>query len=181
MTVVSALREFVNSIDEVDQDADQYLTFTLGQEDYGVDILRVQEIRGWEKVTRIPNAPDYVKGVLNLRGAIVPIFDLRQRFGMPREPYSKDTVVIVLLVRHQQHRERSVGVVVDAVSNVLNAKHSDIRAAPDFGGRLSTEYIKGLISAENKMVMVIDVDRLMGQGILDDSQDSAEQGEHAQD
>ncbi|CAK0775207.1 purine-binding chemotaxis protein CheW [Gammaproteobacteria bacterium] len=141
----------------------QYLTFLLAEEEYGVDILRVQEIRGWEAVTRLPNSPSYVKGVLNLRGAIVPIFDLRHRFDLPCQPYSKDTVVIVL--RAQGHKGiRSIGVVVDGVSDVLNANPEDIRATPDFGARISTEFIAGLASLGGAMVMLLDVDKLLGAG-----------------
>jgi purine-binding chemotaxis protein CheW len=148
-------------VQALDDHGSQYLTFVLADEDYGVDILRVREIRGWDSVTRIPNAEPYVKGVLNLRGAIVPIYDLRQRFGLDVAEYSKETVVIVLLVRDKKGKERSVGVVVDGVSNVLNAAKSDVRATPEFGGNVSTEFIQGLVSAEKKMVMLLDVDKLM--------------------
>ena len=140
----------------------EYLTFRLGDEDYGVDILRVQEIRGWETVTRIPNSPAYVKGVLNLRGSIVPIFDMRQRLEMEIKDYSKDTVVIVLRVKGITS-ERNIGVVVDEVSDVLNAQQSSIRSAPQFGGDVPTEYISGLADVEKKMVMLLDVDKLLNQ------------------
>ncbi|MEN8177997.1 MAG: chemotaxis protein CheW [Pseudomonadota bacterium] len=142
----------------------EYLTFRLGDEDYGVDILRVREIRGWESVTRIPNSPEYVKGVLNLRGSIVPIFDMRQRLGMDSWDYGKDTVVIVLRVKGASS-ERNIGVVVDEVSDVLNARQSSIRNAPQFGGGVPTEYISGLVDAESKMVMLLDVDKLLNQDI----------------
>ena len=155
----------------VAEDTDQYLTFSLGDEDYGVDILRVQEIRGWEPVTRIPNALEYVKGVLNLRGAIVPVFDLRQRFGMPVQAYSKDTVVIVLRVKSELGM-RNMGVVVDAVSDVLNARASDIRGTPDFGAGVATEYISGLASATDKMIMLLDVDRLLNEDLEQDKRDA---------
>jgi len=155
-------------LDGATEDTDQYLTFTLADEDYGVDILRVQEIRGWEPVTRIPNAPAYVKGVLNLRGAIVPVFDLRQRFGMPMQAYSKDTVVIVLRVMNRGGGMRNMGVVVDAVSDVLNARASEIRGTPDFGVGVSTEYISGLATAADKMIMLLDVDRLLNEDLEQD-------------
>jgi len=145
------------------EDTHQYLTFSLAEEEYGVDILRVQEIRGWEQVTRIPNAPNYVKGVLNLRGAIVPIFDLRQRFDLAPQVYSKDTVVIVLRVTCKTSEMRNMGVVVDAVSDVLNARSSEIRGTPDFGAGVATEYISGLASAGDKMIMLLDVDRLLNE------------------
>jgi len=145
-----------------DEQNAQYLTFELADEDYGVDILRVQEIRGWDVVTRIPNAPPYVKGVLNLRGAIVPIFDLRERFGLSCQEYTKDTVVIVLRINGDTGM-RIMGVIVDAVSDVLNANSNGLANAPDFGGRVATEFITGLVSAGDKMVMLLDVDKLLGQ------------------
>lgn len=138
----------------------EFLTFRLGDEDYGVDILRVQEIRGWEIVTRIPNSPVYVKGVLNLRGSIVPILDMRQRLGMDVRGYSKDTVVIVLRVKNQ-NSQRNIGVVVDEVSDVLNTRQENIRNAPQFGGGIPVEYITGLVDADGKMVMLLDVDKLL--------------------
>ncbi len=145
-----------------DEQNAQYLTFELADEDYGVDILRVQEIRGWDVVTRVPNTPSYVKGVLNLRGAIVPIFDLRERFDLSSQEYTKDTVVIVLRVNGETGR-RIMGIIVDAVSDVLNANSSGLANAPDFGSRVATEFIAGLVSAGDKMVMLLDVDKLLGQ------------------
>jgi len=150
-----------------DEENAQYLTFELANEDYGVDILRVQEIRGWDTVTRIPNAPSYVKGVLNLRGAIVPIFDLRERFGLSFQEYTKDTVVIVLRIKSHTGM-RIMGVIVDAVSDVLNASCDGLVNAPDFGGRVATEFIVGLVSAGDKMVMLLDVDKLLSQDQGDD-------------
>ena len=137
----------------------EILTFRLGDEEYGVDILQVQEIRGWEKATRIPNTPGYVKGVLNLRGSIVPIFDLRQRLNIPPRAYDKETVIIVLRVSRAQ-AERSIGVVVDRVSDVLEADTADIRNTPNFGAKFDTEFITGLATAGEKMIMLLDVDRL---------------------
>ena len=110
-------------------DVDQYLTFMLNGEEYGVDILRVQEIKGWIPTTKIPNTPDYIRGVMNLRGAIVPIIDLRQRFAMPAIDYTATTVVIVLKV-HNAGAERTIGFVVDAVSDVYNVSPDQFRAAP---------------------------------------------------
>ncbi|HEC16546.1 MAG TPA: chemotaxis protein CheW [Sedimenticola sp.] len=146
----------------LDEFGAQYLTFSLADEEYGVDILRVQEIRGWETVTRVPNAPSYVKGVLNLRGSIVPIFDLRERFNLARQAYTKDTVVVVLRVTAAGGM-RIMGVVVDAVSDVLNASDDGITSTPDFGGSVATEFISGLVSAGGKMIMLLDVDRLLSQ------------------
>lgn len=152
-----------------DEENAQYLTFELAGEDYGVDILRVQEIRGWDVVTRIPNAPPYVKGVLNLRGAIVPIFDLRERFDLPFHEYTKDTVVIVLRIKSRTGM-RIMGVIVDAVSDVLNASSDGLASAPDFGSRIATEFIAGLVSAGDKMVMLLDVDKLLSEDQSSDSE-----------
>jgi len=152
-----------NNLAEVANKADadrEYMTFTLGVEEYAVEILRVQEVRGWEAVTRIPNAPAYVKGVLNLRGSIVPVVDLRLRLDMPFRAYQKETVVIVLMVVGG-NQERSIGIVVDGVSGILNAFAEDIQTTPDFGARLDTEYIRGLVTADEKMVALLDVDRLL--------------------
>jgi purine-binding chemotaxis protein CheW len=139
----------------------QYLTFMLAQEQYGLNILQVQEIRGWEKTTRIPNSPEHVRGVLNLRGTIVPIMDLRMRFGLPAEPYGKETVVIVVRTGQQGGDERSLGLVVDAVSDVLTARDEEIIDTPEFGAHVPTENILGLVSDGTKMVMLLDVGSLL--------------------
>lgn len=137
----------------------QYLTFLLNEEQYGLSILQVQEIRGWEVATRVPNSPGYVKGVVNLRGNIVPIYDLRERFGLPTVPYSKETVVIVVR-SGEGDDERSIGLVVDAVSDVLVVRDDQVSATPEFGGSVPTENIKGLVTDDEKMVMLLDVDSL---------------------
>lgn len=139
---------------------DQFLTFSLGDEDYGVDILRVQEIKGWTPVTRIPNTPEYLRGVLNLRGLIVPIVDLRMRFKLSNAEYTATTVVIVLCVRADD-RERILGIVVDGVSDVLNVAKKEIRPAPDFGAAVNTEFINGIATVEDTMIMLLDIDRLL--------------------
>ena len=142
-------------------EGDQYLTFTLGEEEYGVDILRVQEIKGWQRTTPIPNTPHYVKGVINLRGTIVPVIDLRERFGMEAQEYTKFTVVVMVRVVSGQ-RERIMGLVVDALSEVYTFQPDQIRPAPEFGAMLRTSFIRGLATVdENKMVIVLDVDELL--------------------
>ena len=141
-------------------DADQYLTFMLNGEEYGVDILRVQEIKGWNATTRIPNTPDYIRGVMNLRGSIVPIIDLRSRFSMPAIEYTATTVVIVLKV-HNEGVERTIGFVVDAVSDVYNVGADQFRAAPDFGTHVVTDFIRALATVDEKMVILLDIDRLL--------------------
>lgn len=142
-------------------EADQYLTFIMADEEYGVDILSVQEIRGWESVTPIPNSPMHVKGVINLRGTIVPIIDLRQRFGLENIEYGPLTVVIVLKVE-STNGERVMGIVVDAVSDVYALSNRDMREAPDLGDHVDTAYIKGLVNVDNKMVILLDIDELLG-------------------
>ncbi len=138
----------------------QYLTFRLGDEDYGVDILRVQEIKGWSPVTTIPNTPEYLRGVLNLRGAIVPIIDLRMRLNLSNVEYTATTVVIVLCVR-AENQERILGIVVDSVSDVLNVAQEEIRPSPDFGTAVNTEFIRGLATIDDAMIMLLDIDRLL--------------------
>ena len=139
----------------------QYLSFRLGSDDYAVDILRVQEIRGWEQVTRIPNSPPYIKGVINLRGTIVPLLDLRLRFDLPAEPYSKETVVIVVRASDRKGNERSLGLVVDAVSDVIVARDEQVVCTPEFGANVPTENIIGLVSEGDEMVMLLDIVSLL--------------------
>ncbi|OQW79561.1 MAG: chemotaxis protein CheW [Proteobacteria bacterium ST_bin11] len=138
----------------------QFLSFTLGHEEYGVDILRVQEIRSWEPVSRIPNVPAYEKGVVNLRGAIVPIIDLRERFQLGHSGYSPLTVVVVLQAR-MADKTRIIGVVVDSVSDVVDVNKKNIQGSPNFGAKVSTEFINGLVSVNGRMVMLLDVDKLL--------------------
>ncbi len=147
----------------------QFLSFTLGEEEYGVDILRVQEIRSWEPVSRIPNVPSYEKGVVNLRGAIVPIIDLRERFGLGHLKYTPLTVVVVLQMETEQGSTRVMGVVVDSVSDVIDVDKKSIQDAPDFGTKVSTEFINGLASVNERMVMLLDVRKLLKLEILDEA------------
>lgn len=134
-----------------------FLTFTLGDEVYGMDILKVQEIRGYDAVTRIANAPDFFKGVINLRGAIVPIFDLRIRFGLGKAEYHQYTVVIIIYALG-----RVIGIVVDGVSEVVTLSPEQIRPAPEFGAAVDTACITGLGSVDGQMTILIDMERLMG-------------------
>jgi len=145
---------------ENDPDADQFLTFVLASEEYGVDILRVREIKGWDSVTPIPNTPDYIKGVINLRGTIVPIVDLRQRFGMEEIEYGPMTVVIVLKIECAD-RDRIMGIVVDAVSDVYDVPQEEMKEAPDFGNVVDTEFIRGLATVDEKMIIILDIDHLL--------------------
>ncbi|MCX7095041.1 MAG: chemotaxis protein CheW [Methylobacter sp.] len=139
---------------------EQFLTFQLAGEAYGVEILKVQEIRGWEAVRIIPNTPAFVKGVLNLRGSVVPIIDLRERFSLEHSDYSPKTVVIVLCVEHGEN-QFVMGIVADAVSDVLDIKLEEIKKAPNFGSRINTHYMRGMHVYKKKMIMLLDVDKLL--------------------
>lgn len=143
-----------------DGDTDQFLTFILAGEEYGVDILRVREIKGWDRVTPIPNTPDYIRGVINLRGTIVPIIDLRDRFGLESVEYTPMTVVIMLKVE-SEGRERIMGIVVDAVSEVYNVALGDMKDPPDFGAVVRADFIRGLATVDEKMIIVLDIDHLL--------------------
>lgn len=141
-------------------DGNQYLTFMLAGEEYGVDILRVQEIKGWDTVTKIPNTPEYIRGVINLRGTIVPIIDLRLRFNLEYLEYGTTTVVIVVKVMSDNGKERTMGIVVDAVSDVYNISNDEFREAPDFGTAVDTDFVKGLSTVHDKMVILLDIDHM---------------------
>ena len=143
------------------EESHQVLTFVLGNETYGVDILRVQEIRGWSAVTKIPHAPPHVLGVLNLRGSIVPIVDLRMRFSLDRAEYTTVTVIIVVSVISAAGR-RDFGVVVDGVSDVVDVNTAEVKAAPELGAKGATDYIRGLVPVSERMVVLLDIDRLIG-------------------
>lgn len=146
-------------------DYDQYLTFLLAGEEYGVDILRVQEIKGWDSVTRIPNTPEFVQGVINLRGTIVPIIDLRMRFNIEKLEYGPTTVVVVLRVLSEKG-QRTMGIVVDGVTDVYTVAQKDVKPAPDFGGAVRSDFVKGLATMEGKMVILLDIDQLLNAGDL---------------
>ncbi len=136
--------------------AAQYLTFTLGSEEYAVDILKVQEIRGYDAVTAIANAPAFIKGVINLRGVIVPIVDMRIKFNVSEVNYNQFTVVIILNVIN-----RVVGIVVDGVSDVITLPGEQMKPAPEFGAALDTRYIKGLGTIDQRMIILVDIEKLM--------------------
>ncbi len=140
---------------------EQFLTFELADEAYGIEILKVQEIRGWEAVRKIPNTPAYVKGALNLRGTIVPIIDLRVRFNMEEVEYTPMTVVIVLCIQTESAGSSVMGIVADAVSDVLDIKLDDIKDAPNLGAKIDTRYIRGMYVGKKNMVMLLDVDKLL--------------------
>jgi purine-binding chemotaxis protein CheW len=143
----------------------EFLAFTLGKEEYGIDILKVQEIRGYETVTRIANAPDFIKGVVNLRGIIVPIVDMRIKFRLGEPTYDQFTVVIILNVGG-----RVVGMVVDSVSDVITLSPEQIKPAPELGTALNTDYLIGLGTIDQRMLILVNIDKLMSSaemGLID--------------
>jgi len=145
----------------------EFLSFTLGDEHYGVDILKVQEIRGYDAVTRVPDAPEYIKGVINLRGTIVPVIDLRLKLRLKEARYDSFTVMIVLNVE-----DRVVGIVVDSVSDVVPLSAEQIRPTPEFGATVDTRFISGIGTLDERMLILLDIETLL---------DSAELGEpHAE-
>lgn len=139
-------------------DEKEYLTFNLLNEEYAVDILCVQEIRVFSKVTELPNKPEYIKGVINLRGVIVPIIDLRVRFGIKPLKYSKKTVTIIL---RNSDRTMNIGVIVDAVSDVYKLSDSKINPAPSFGHGIDSSFLKGLANIDEKLIILLNMDVLL--------------------
>ncbi|WP_409524125.1 chemotaxis protein CheW [Nitrincola sp. MINF-07-Sa-05] len=152
--------KMLNAVNVKDGNNLQYLTFELGEEHYGVDILRVQEIKGWQPVTKIPRSPEHVCGVLNLRGIVVPIVDLRLFLGMPFVEYCNTTVVVVLRVL-QDDGQRIVGIVVDAVSDVQDVPPGETKASPDFGNVVCTDYISGIVDNGDGMLLLLDIDKML--------------------
>ncbi len=134
----------------------EYLTFILGSEEYGIEILKVQEIRSYEAVTKIANTPDFIKGVINLRGSIVPIIDLRMRFKLSQAEYNTTTVVIILNLNN-----RTIGMVVDGVSDVLELKNAQISPVPELVSSIDTKYLLGLGTVDERMLILVDIEQLM--------------------
>lgn len=150
---------------KTDGAGDEFLAFTLGKEEYGIDILKVQEIRGYESVTRIANAPDFIKGVVNLRGIIVPIVDMRIKFNLGEPIYDQFTVVIILNING-----RVVGMVVDSVSDVITLSAEEIKPAPEMGTAFNTDYLIGLGTLDQRMLILVDINKLMSStemGLID--------------
>ena len=143
------------------RDGGQFLTFTLGDEAYGVEILKVQEIRGYSAITPIPNTPSHVRGVMNLRGAIIPVVDLRLQFGMAESEYNQFTVIIVVTVG-----SKTVGVIVDSVSDVLNMARADVQDTPDLGAQVDASFISGIAKSGEKLVALLDIERVLGTDML---------------
>lgn len=159
----------MSAVDELEQqddvsvqdqlDTEQYLTFIMADEEYGVDILAVQEIRGWESATPVPNSPEHIKGVINLRGTIVPIMDLRQRFGLETVEYGDATVVVVLKI-HTVRGDRVMGIIVDAISDVYDVPSDDVKST-GLGDNVNAHFIRGLVSVEKGMVILLELEKLL--------------------
>jgi purine-binding chemotaxis protein CheW len=150
----------------MDGQVDQYLTFELAGQCYGVDILRVQEIKGWERPTRLPHSPDCVQGVINLRGSVVPIIDLRIRFGLPAEELGRTTVVIVVKVEGTRG-ELTAGLVVDAVCEVCSLARDSLRPAPVVGADIQMQFVRGLGTSGERMLILLDAQRLINATLVD--------------
>lgn len=144
-----------NTTAQTDADTHQFLTFTVDGEEYGVDIMAVREIKGWAATTRLPNSPEYLRGVMNLRGLIIPIFDLRARFKGELTQATANHVNIILSVG-----ERNIGILVDAVSDILTVRSGEIKPAPEVESLVSRDFITGLISLEGRMVVLLEIKRL---------------------
>lgn len=138
----------------------KYLTFSLDNEEYGIGILKVKEIIGMMTITSVPKTPEFVKGVINLRGKVIPVIDLRLKFDMPPREYSERTCIIVVEIESDT-RTISIGIVVDSVSEVLNIKEEEIEAAPVFGTRLNTSYILGMAKTEGRVKILLDIDHVL--------------------
>ncbi|HUI55403.1 MAG TPA: chemotaxis protein CheW [Bryobacteraceae bacterium] len=145
-------------------DIQQYLSFALGDEQYGIEILKVQEIKGYSGITPIPNTPPHIRGVMNLRGTVVPVVDLRSRFALETRVYDKFTVIIVVTVG-----ARIIGLVVDAVSDVLDISCKDIRPAPELGRREDTRFIAGMANVGDRLVVLLDIETLLADEALSDT------------
>ncbi len=143
-------------------DAHQYLTFTLGREEYGIEILRVQEIKGYSAITPIPNTPAFIKGVMNLRGTVIPVVDLRAKFGMSEAEYNRFTVVIVVNVG-----QRIVGLVVDAVSDVLEVAPTELVPPPEMGREVDTSFLTGMAKSTDHLISLLAIDRVVGMDELE--------------
>jgi len=157
--------------EDIVNNATEVLSFRLGGEEYAISILKVQEIRGYDAVTRIANAPDYLKGVVNLRGIIVPVVDMRIKFNVGTATYDAFTVVIVLNINNH-----TIGMVVDSVSDVVTLTPDQIKPAPDLGATVSGEYLRGLGTVGERMLIMLDIDKLLGSeemGLLAAAKDAA--------
>ena len=151
---------------------EKYLTFTLAGEEYGIGILKIKEIIGMMPITMVPQTPSFVKGVINLRGKVIPVIDLRLRFSMEAIEYNERTCIIVVEIKGQSGTIQ-IGIVVDSVSEVLNIKGSDIEETPTFGAKLNTEYILGMAKMEGSVKILLDIDKVLSSEEIAKLEDAA--------
>jgi len=151
---------------ELDARAGKYLIFHLGVEEFGTEVLKVREIMGIQDITTVPQVPSYVRGVINLRGKVIPVVDLRLKFGLPAEEYTARTCIIVVRTL-QGDEELMIGIVVDGVAEVLNLAAADIEDTPDFGPGVVTPYLKGMAKIKGKVKILLDIDQVLNAGELD--------------
>lgn len=151
----------------------KYLTFSLGSEEYGIGIVKVKEIIGMMPITSVPRTPDFMKGVINLRGKVIPVIDLRLRFSMPETDYTERTCIIIVEIMGVS-RDITIGIVVDSVSEVLNIKDEEIEKPPEFGSRLNTEYILGMAKLEGGVKILLKIDKVLGSGEMSTLESSAD-------
>lgn len=140
------------------QESNQFLTFRLDEQEYGLELFKIQEIRGYAPVTPIPNVPAHVRGVMNLRGTVLPVVDLRMKFRLPPIEYNKFTVIVIAVVAGKM-----VGLLVDAVSDVLNVSPDQLRAAPDFGAAVDTQFINGVFQTRDHLAVALNLERLLSE------------------
>jgi len=150
-----------------EKSANQFLTFTLDGEYYGVDILQVQEIKAWTPVTKVPNTPNTIKGVLNLRGEIVPIVDMRAHFGLSETEHTSLTVIIVLSLQDKEGKQRTIGIIADSVSDVVDIGYENLKSTPELGEDVKTDFIRSIATVDHKMVMLLDIMLLVNTSTLD--------------
>lgn len=148
----------------------QFLTFVLDSEEYAIDILQVQEIKSWSPVTRVPKSPAYLLGVINLRGSIVPIINLRQRFGLADSQFTSKTAVVIVRTEHEG-QEKIMGLVVDRVSEVYHFTSSQIQSSSSMAGSVNSEFIAGLAKAEKQLVILLNLDRIVDSNLLESAQE----------
>ena len=162
MTATTTVQDLTNALPTDGKLAGKYLTFTLNKESYGIEVLKVREIIRHLNITAVPQMPDYIRGVINLRGKIIPVMDLRLRFGFPNVINTDQTCIVVVQVTLPDGKATPMGMVVDGVEEVINFNAADIETTPDFGGQIATEYIMGMAKVKAVVKVLLDIDRVIG-------------------
>jgi purine-binding chemotaxis protein CheW len=162
-----------STLDVSNRKGGKYLTFSIGDEEYGISILKIKEIIGMLPITTVPQTPEFVKGVINLRGKVIPVIDLRLRFSMKAIPYTERTCIIVVEVEGEENTIQT-GIVVDSVSEVLNIKDDEIADTPTFGMNMNTEYILGIAKMEDSVEILLDINKVMNVGEINALKDSTD-------